>query len=88
MIQDAQDGTTGRRVWEIQQYNGPGRVYVIAGSAENAIAFIATEGGIPPEALTATDRGSADRTEIGMWRDERYLDPPNAPTDTTPERGA
>lgn len=92
MIHDAQDGTSGRAVWEIRLPSFmPGHMLVIAASADAATdwfrRYCAGLGENPDlTALTVTDRGSADRTEIGLWRDETRL--PNGDTDTQPERGA
>jgi hypothetical protein len=87
VIHDAQDGTTGRTVWAVMHPDFARPVHVIAQSADVAVAYVVARiDRLDPDLCTTTDRGSADRTEIALWRDETRL--PNAPTDPTPERGA
>ena len=80
MIYDAQDGTSGRRVWQLDGLDRP--IYVIAATEAAARAWledVAAGTTLPP--ITATDRGSADRTEVTVWRDETRLDPTTTDTD-------
>jgi hypothetical protein len=77
MIHDSGDG--GRTVWEIAHPDLPRHVFVIAASASAALDWLARmQPGIDLERATTGDRGSADRTEIALWRDDTRL-PGTAP---------
>lgn len=80
MIHDAQDGGSGRHVWRLRLPGIPA-LYVIAETGEAALGWLRQQA---PDAdlssVTFTDEGSADRTEIALWRDESRL--ANPPTDT------
>lgn len=73
MIHDCLDGTSGRRVWQLAR-RGYDDLYVIAATEAKALAWLASLAGetqgVP---VTVTDRGSADRTEVGLWHDETRL---------------
>jgi hypothetical protein len=83
MIHDAQDGTSGRHVWRI---TGPAlgtTMFVIAHTPDAAMRWLRTAAVLDAGTeLTATDVGSADRTEVALWRDETRLDPTTTDTDT------
>lgn len=86
MIRDAADGTTGRRVWRLSIPGVPA-TYVIAATEQAARDWFAGQTpGFTQDLVTVTDEGSADRTEIALWRDETRL-PPNATT-TDPPAGS
>lgn len=73
MIHDSLDGTTGRRVFTFALHPP---LHVIAANEASARAWLASvvEPGVEiPLDLGCTDRGTADRTEISVWRDESRL---------------
>lgn len=87
MIHDAGDGTIGRNVWQITPARGGPVVYVIAANARAAADWYRTL--VDPSEINeivVQDRGSADRTEVLVWRDETRLDPTT--TDTPDPGGA
>lgn len=73
-IFDAQDG--GRIVFRCTTPALPEPVHVIAVNAPAATAWLERLAGHPLPELTATDAGSADRTEIGLWHDASRLSIP------------
>lgn len=75
MIHDALDGGGGRHVWQIRGLAMPD-VFVIAETGDAAIRWLLAR--MPDTSfagLTATDRGLADRTELGLWGMADRLEP-------------
>lgn len=88
MIHDALDGTSGRTVWRLRLRGIPS-VYVIAATGDAAIRWFQEQApDADLSAMTAEDHGSADRTEIALWRDETRLPGATHTTTTDDERGA
>lgn len=74
MMYDAGDGTTGRRVWRVTIPGHQGHAFVIAATADAARGWLDGQyEGAVPDGVKIDDCGSADRTEIAVWKDETRL---------------
>ena len=80
MIHDAGDGTTGRRVWQFTGPPLPRDYFVMAATEQAAREWLSgVLPGVDTTGVQILDRGSNDRTEVALWRDEALLTQPTDP---------